>query len=153
MSSSSSRTVFALVVDDVDMVREAIRRYLQRHGCRVTTARDGVEGLEAIRARAYDAVIADLRTQRRGATWLYEQALMFRPDIRGRFVFCTSPPLPGPAVMSLVAGSERFLLKPFSLEAIWQQVREIVADKGNGRRASAPRIDVSPPPVGALRRT
>ena len=152
MSSTPSRIVSVLVVDDAHAVCEAIGRYLQRHGCRVTTARDGVEGLEAVRASAYDAVIADLRMPRRGGTWLYEQALMLRPELRGRFVFCTSPPLPDPTVMSLFGWSERLLLKPFSLEAIWQQVREIVEGPATAV-PSAPSMDRSDPAEGVIRPT
>ena len=49
-----------LVVEDNVAVRAAIARALDRRGCSVTTATNGLEGLEAVRARSFDVVITDL---------------------------------------------------------------------------------------------
>src|SRR3989442_480984 len=47
-------------------MREAIARSLARRGCRVLTATNGVEGLEAVRAERFDAIITDLNMPERG---------------------------------------------------------------------------------------
>src|SRR5438093_4140726 len=59
-------TLSILVVEDHAAVREAIARSLARRGCRVTTAANGIEGLEAVRAQRFDAVITDLTMPERG---------------------------------------------------------------------------------------
>ena len=64
-----------LVVEDNVAVRAAIARALDRRGCSVTTATNGLEGLEGVRARSFDVVITDLNMPERGGLWLWQQAL------------------------------------------------------------------------------
>ena len=53
-----------LVVDSDEQVRQAAHALLERSGCTVETARDGVEAASMVRAGgsdAYDAIISDIR--------------------------------------------------------------------------------------------
>src|SRR5438094_9661495 len=75
-----------LMVDDTTAIREAIARSLARRGCRVTTATNGVEALEILRKQSFDVIITDLNMPDRGGLWLWRQALVVRPELRGRFV-------------------------------------------------------------------
>src|SRR2546426_9080578 len=106
-----------LMVDDNAAMREALARSLTRRGCRVTTAASGVAGLDALKQRAFDVVITDLNMPERGGLWLWRQALILRPELRGRFVLIASEPLPEPRSLSLFSESERFLLKPLTLRS------------------------------------
>jgi len=54
------------MVDDNAAMREALARSLVRRGCRVTTAPDGVEALQVLKERSFDAVITDLNMPERG---------------------------------------------------------------------------------------
>src|SRR6058998_607459 len=128
-----------LMVDDNTAMREALARSLTRRGCRVTTAASGVAGLEALRAGSYDVVVTDLNMPERGGLWLWRQALMVRPELRGRFVLIASEPLPDPHSMNLFLESERFLLKPLSLDTLWRLVEE--AMQGAPQVAKASRAD------------
>src|SRR3977135_3745667 len=130
-----------LMVDDNAAMREALARSLTRRGCRGTTAASGVEGLEAVKQRAFDAVITDLNMPERGGLWLWRQALVLRPELRGRFVLLASEPLPGARSLELFMESERFVLKPLSLDTLWRQVEEIlegVPRSPSGSRAEPP---------------
>jgi CheY-like chemotaxis protein len=49
-----------LVIDDDELVREALRRQLERVGYRVRVALDGVEGLAQMRERPPEVVITDI---------------------------------------------------------------------------------------------
>jgi CheY-like chemotaxis protein len=49
-----------LVIDDDELVREALRRQLERVGYRVRMAVDGVEGLAQMRERPPEVVITDI---------------------------------------------------------------------------------------------
>jgi len=115
-----------LMVDDNTAMREALARSLTRRGCRVTTAASGVAGLEALRAGSFDVVITDLNMPERGGLWLWRQALFFHPELRGRFVLIASEPLPEPRSLSLFMETERFVLKPLSLDTLWRQVEEVM---------------------------
>lgn len=115
-----TRMLSALVVHDNFALREAIARSLDRKGWDVTTASDGLEGLEAVRSHRFDVVITDVHMPRRGGLWLWEEALALRPDMRGKFVFMSSEPLPEPPKNAV------FMVKPLSLATLWSEVQKIV---------------------------
>ena len=115
-----------LMVDDNTAMREALARSLTRRGCQVTTAATGVAGVEALKQRCFDVVITDLNMPERGGLWLWRQALILRPELRGRFVLIASEPLPEPRSLSLFMETERFVLKPLSLDTLWRQVEEVL---------------------------
>lgn len=129
------------MVDDNTAMREAIARSLTRRGCRVTTAASGLTGLEALRKQPFDVIITDLNMPERGGLWLWRQALMLRPELRGRVILIASEPLPDPRSMALFSESERFLLKPLSLETLWRQVEDVMGvahQPDAGARAERP---------------
>jgi two-component system response regulator GlrR len=132
-----------LMVDDNVAMREALARSLTRRGCRVTTAAGAVEGLQALKERSFDAVITDLNMPERGGLWLWRQALILRPALRGRFILIASEPLPDPRSLSLFMETERFVLKPLSLDALWRQVEEAL--EGVPRGESSVRAAEPPP--------
>jgi CheY-like chemotaxis protein len=117
---SEAHMFSALIVDDNFALREAIARSLARDGWDVTTATDGLEALEAVRSRLFDAVITDVHMPRRGGLWLWEQALALRPALRGKFVFMSSEPLPEPPSGAV------FMVKPLSLTALKGELEGIV---------------------------
>ena len=115
-----------LMVDDNTAMREAMARSLTRRGCRVTTAASGVEGLEALKQRSFDVVITDLNMPERGGLWLWRQALILHPELRGRFVLIASEPLPEPRSLALFLETEQLVVKPLSLDTLWRQVQDIL---------------------------
>ena len=117
---SEAHMLSALIVDDNFALRGAIARSLARDGWEVATATDGLEALEAVRSRLFDAVITDVHMPRRGGLWLWEQALALQPDLRGKFVFMSSEPLPDPPSGAV------FMVKPLSLATLQSEVRSIV---------------------------
>ena len=121
-----------LVVEDNAAVRAAIARSLERRRCSVTTATNGIEGLEAVRGRQFDVVITDLNMPERGGLWLWEHSLRLRPELKGRFVLISSETRPGGQGMGLFLESETFLVKPFSLDGLLDQVEEIARRVGGG---------------------
>jgi CheY-like chemotaxis protein len=110
----------ALIVDDNFALREAIARSLARDGWDVATAPDGLQGLDALRGRAFDAVVTDVHMPGRGGLWLWNEALALRPALRGKFVFMSSEPLPEPPSGTV------FMVKPLSLATLTSELRRIV---------------------------
>lgn len=130
-----------LLVDDSLALREALARSLKRRGCRVTTAGSGLEALEALRAQPVDVVITDCHMPERGGLWLWRQALVLRPELRGRFVLVASEPLPERQSLSLFLETERFLLKPLSLDSLWKEIQDVMrgaGPSGSARREGSP---------------
>jgi len=112
-----------LVVEDDAILRRAVCRNLHRYGCRVTSAGDGAEGLEALRQARIDVIVSDVQMSPHGGLWLYREATALRPDLVGQFVFCSSEPLPKIATGQLHA--ERFLLKPYAMSTLREHVAEL----------------------------
>jgi two-component system, OmpR family, response regulator MprA len=137
-----------LMVDDNPAMREAIARSLARRGCAVTTVADAAEALASLRRQLCDVVVTDLNMPQHGGLWLWRQAVMLRPELRGRFVLIASEPLPEPRSLELFLESERFLLKPLSLDALWRLVEE--AMQGAPPVASAGRVDSQAQPAGRV---
>ena len=130
-----------LLVDDSVALREALARSLKRRGCRVATAGSGLEGLELLRAEPVDVVITDCHMPERGGLWLWRQALVLRPELRGRFVLIASEPLPERQNLSLFLQTERLLLKPLSLDSLWSEIQGVMRGaslSGSARRDGAP---------------
>jgi len=118
----------ALIVDDNGPLREAIARSLAREAWDVMTAADGLEGLEAVRSRSFDAVITDVQMPGQGGLWFWAEALKLRPDMRGKFVFMSSEPLPQPPDGAV------FMVKPLSLATLKGEVESIL-QRRNGKQA------------------
>src|SRR5437870_13474911 len=110
------KTWSVLMVDDNPAMREAIARSLARRGCAVTTATDAAEALASLRRQSCDVVVTDLNMPEHGGLWLGRQAMIVRPELRGRCVLMASEALPDPRSMDLCLESERCLLKPLSLD-------------------------------------
>lgn len=135
----------ALMVDDNPAMREAIARSLARRGCAVTTVADAAEALASLRRQSFDVIVTDLNMPEHGGLWLWRQAVVLRPELRGRFVLIASEPLPDPRAMDLFLESERFLLKPLSLDTLWRLVEEAI--QGTPQPAKASRAESHPRPA------
>ena len=135
----------ALMVDDNPAMREAIARSLARRGCAVTTVADAAEALASLRRQSFDVIVTDLNMPEHGGLWLWRQAVVLRPELRGRFVLIASEPLPDPRAMDLFLESERFLLKPLSLDTLWRLVEEAL--QGTPQPAKAGRAESRPRPA------
>jgi CheY-like chemotaxis protein len=116
-----------LLVDASFALREALARSLERRGCQVTTAGSGLEAFELLRQIRVDVVITDLDMPERDGLWLWRQALLQRPQLRGHFVLIASEPLPKRRSLELFGATERVLMKPLAVEELWNEVREAAA--------------------------
>jgi CheY-like chemotaxis protein len=95
---------------DTEKLRKHVvrTRQINDHEC----SKMGLNGLEALRRHAFDAVITDVHMPGRGGLWLWNEALALRPELRGKFIFMSSEPLPEPPSGAV------FMVKPFSLATL-----------------------------------
>jgi CheY-like chemotaxis protein len=70
-----------LVIDDDALVRETIRTMLELEGHEVTLAPHAEEGLRHFRQQAFDLLICDLFTPRRGRTETVSAIRLISPDV------------------------------------------------------------------------
>src|ERR1051325_4789325 len=93
-AAERSTMLSVLIVDDDSAIRSVLIRSLERRGCTVASAANGLEGLNAIRRGSFDVVISDVNMPRRGGLWLREKALALRPELGGRVLLISAEPLP-----------------------------------------------------------
>lgn len=122
-----------LVADDSHSVRTVLRRTLERAGFSVTTAADGLEALEALRDRPFDAVVTDLEMPRlNGYELIGDLRRRFSPD-RLPIVVITSRASHKHAEHARALGASAYVYKPIDNERLVALLNE-----GTGRASGSP---------------
>lgn len=103
-----------LIIDDDDIVRDALNTYLSKTGYNVTLACNGREGLDIIREENFDLIITDLMMpQISGMEVLKELKIM---NISTPVIVITAYGTVQNAVEAMKHGAFDYITKPFSLE-------------------------------------
>jgi EAL domain-containing protein (putative c-di-GMP-specific phosphodiesterase class I) len=111
-----------LVVDDDDGLRRACSRVLERAGFDVSIATNGEQALELMDQNRYDVVVSDICMPRLGGTELLRAVRQRDLDIP--VLLMTGSPDLSTAVDALEHGALRYLVKPFSPDALSAAVTE-----------------------------
>jgi CheY-like chemotaxis protein len=90
-----------LVIDDEPMVRRTVARLLERAGYEVHQAANGLEAMELVRDRHFDAAICDLHLGATSGASLCEQIWLVAPELAGHIIV-SSGDLTGEGVDELV---------------------------------------------------
>ena len=107
-----------LVVEDNAVNQEVTKEMLETMGCRVEIAKDGEEGVGAIKEKAYDLVLMDC--QMPVMDGFEATAVIRRNEIRDRWknrlpiIALTADAVEGDRERCLAAGMDDYLAKPFS---------------------------------------
>lgn len=116
-----------LVIDDEEMMLDMMQQTLQRAGYAVSTATDGMEGMEIFQNEQIDLIITDIFMPRKEGISVVYDLREKHPDAKivavsggGRL---NSKDYLGYAEK---LGADRTLAKPFSKSEILQVVKELV---------------------------
>jgi two-component system response regulator MprA len=124
-----------LIVDDEPAVRDALERALRTNGYRVSTAVDGIAGLEALAADPPDLVVLDVMMPRMDG--LEACRTLRQRDDRTPVLMLTARDAVGDRVEGLDAGADDYLVKPFALDELLARIRALL-------RRSLPNADERP---------
>jgi two-component system response regulator ResD len=124
-----------LIADDDVVVRDVVRRYLERDGMEVSVADDGTEALRLLGSERIDVAVLDVMMPGPNGLALC-RSLRQAGDFSVPVILLTALGEEDDRIAGLEAGADDYLTKPFSPRELALRVRSVL------RR--------SPAPIGAL---
>lgn len=112
-----------LVVDDDPHIRDMLRIALGRAGFQPRFARDGGEGLRAIRAEAPDLVVLDIGLPERDGLALCREV---RASSEVPIIFLTARDDEVDRILGLEMGGDDYVTKPFSPRELIARIRAVL---------------------------
>lgn len=113
-----------LLVDDEPLLRDALARFLGRHGCEVTTAAHGLEALDRLAHETFDAIVSDIDMPEMDGFTFRSRVLVHDPALANRFILCSGSALHGHRVDPAI----HFLQKPFEGGELLAAVERLFAE-------------------------
>ena len=144
----SLQTSQVLVVDDEEIARTNLEYILRKEGHQVSTAANGLEALEKVKAQEFDVVLTDLKMEKMDGLQLLESVKQIAPHTE--IIMVTGYATVSTAVDALKKGAAHYLSKPIKLDELRATVREIVEKNGTCRCPGGP-SSVSPAPRASAR--
>ena len=120
----------ALVVDDSITVRRVTERFLQRHGMRVLTAKDGLDAISVLQDAKPDVILLDIEMPRMDG---YEFASHVRNDERYAdvpIIMITSRVGDKHRARAIELGVNDYLGKPYQDAQLLEAIQRQLEDKG-----------------------
>jgi DNA-binding response OmpR family regulator len=122
-----------LVVDDEDVVRDVVVRYLEHEGMQTVQAADGEEARRIVELNPPDLVILDVMVPKVNGldlcSWIRE-----RSDIP--VILLTARGEESDRITGLELGADDYVVKPFSPRELVVRVKAILRRTGSGQRRS-----------------
>jgi CheY-like chemotaxis protein len=126
MSSHRLSHCTIIVVEDHDDARTYLGKFLSRLGANVTLAKDGVEGLEAVKNNDPNLVITDLQMPRVDGFELLKAIRALDPDGKGSVPIIAMTAFATRAALARLVhkGFQACLEKPFTAEKLLATILE-----------------------------
>ena len=140
----SVQTSQILVVDDEEIARTNLEYILRKEGHQVTTAANGLEALEKVKAQEFDVVLTDLKMEKMDGIQLLESVKQIAPHTE--IVMVTGYATVSSAIDALKKGAAHYLSKPIKLDELRATVREIIEKKRHVQMNRGPVLCFAGPP-------
>jgi EAL domain-containing protein (putative c-di-GMP-specific phosphodiesterase class I)/AmiR/NasT family two-component response regulator len=142
MTQSGTAGARVLLVEDEDLVREPVGRYLRSHGYLVIEARDGREALAEIGKGAFDVVLSDVAMPAMGGIALLRG--IREKDLDLPVILFTGQPSVETAVSAVELGAFAYLTKPVQLAKVGETIGRAVPLGKMARAKRAAIMDIGP---------
>jgi DNA-binding response OmpR family regulator len=110
-----------LLVEDDPRIREIVERGLAPRGFVVSTAADGVSGIELASKLEIDLLLLDLGLPLRSGLEVLQEVRVLKPSLP--VIMLTAQDDVGSKVGGLEAGADDYVTKPFSIEELAARIR------------------------------
>ncbi|OGR28695.1 MAG: endopeptidase La, partial [Desulfobacca sp. RBG_16_60_12] len=124
--------------------RTNLEYILRKEGHQVTTAANGLEALEKVKAQEFDVVLTDLKMEKMDGIQLLESVKQIAPHTE--IVMVTGYATVSSAVDALKKGAAHYLSKPIKLDELRATVREIIEKKRHVQMNRGPVLCFAGPP-------
>lgn len=111
-----------LVVDDEQMIREAVSSYLEKQGCHVFQAETGQEALQVFQRESVSFVILDLMLPDLSGE---EVCIQIRKESRVPVIMLTAKTMETDMLNGLDIGADDYITKPFSLKNLYARMQAV----------------------------
>ena len=105
-----------LVIDDEKGIRDLLEYEFSAHGYRVTTAGDGLEGLEKVKHEKFHLVISDIKMPKLDGIQTLEKIKQIDPNVE--VIMATGFGTIETAIQSIKKGAYDYIQKPFQMQEI-----------------------------------
>lgn len=119
-----------LVVDDEPAIRELLRTFLTTEGYQVDLAANAPDAWRMVQANSFDCILLDLGMPGMGGEELYQLIEAFDKQLALRVIFVTGGAVTPGARASILALENAVLSKPFHLDELRQQIRNLLQALG-----------------------
>lgn len=126
-----------LVVDDEEMIREAVSSYLEKQGCRVFAAETGREALQIFARQPISFVILDLMLPDLSGE---ELCTTIRRQSRVPIIMLTAKTLEEDMLNGLDLGADDYITKPFGLKNLYARMQAVLRRSGEDLKPLAARL-------------
>jgi DNA-binding NtrC family response regulator len=110
-----------LIIEDEEIMREALREWLTEGGYQVETAKTGEDGLKIISDHDVALVLLDLRLPGKDGISVLKEAKTIRPQLK--VIIITAYPSPQTKEAAIKEGAVEYLPKPFDLNDLEKLIR------------------------------
>jgi CheY-like chemotaxis protein len=119
-----------IVVEDDNAIRRYVGAFLERSGANVVSARNGREGLEAIKNNHPNMVLSDIKMPEMDGFGLMREIRALGLDAGGSVpvVAMTACPIQGERASILDAGFQACLPKPFTPDKLLETILAVLND-------------------------
>ena len=112
-----------LIVEDEPMIREAVASYLEKQGCKVFLADNGVDALVIFEREAVTFIILDLMLPDMSGE---EICTVIRKKSRVPIIMLTAKTQEEDVLRGLTIGADDYMTKPFSLKELYARMNVIL---------------------------
>lgn len=113
-----------LIIEDDENISSAIQEYFSRAGYNVTTAPDGVAGIEAVAKARPDAVVLDLMLPKMDGLAVCKELRLKTPQMP--ILMLTAKDDIVDKVLGLEMGADDYITKPFSLRELEARIKSVL---------------------------
>ncbi|MBM4308492.1 MAG: response regulator [Deltaproteobacteria bacterium] len=118
-----------LVVDDDPSILEVVSEYLERVGCKISTAENVRSALNIVEEEDFDFVICDMKMPVMSGSDFYEIIKVKKPSLKDRIIFSTGDLLGETTRVFIDSVMNPYIEKPFDLNELKEIIIQLLITK------------------------